>query len=112
MLSECYSLGSNNITLKYRGTFTIGNTYGIDGKFVVVDRPEKVGLNLMISLRKILNCTPCGMIAALGKDGLAHIAAPNPKFPCHEESYNPSPEYIPTAEEINSYKFMFEEDRP
>ncbi|GER45324.1 histone H3 K4-specific methyltransferase SET7/9family protein, partial [Striga asiatica] len=65
-----------------RHTHGIGNTYGIDGKFVVVDRPEKVGLNLMISLRKILNCTPCGMIAALGKDGLAHIAAPNPKFPC------------------------------
>lgn len=30
----------------------------------------------------------------------------------HEESYNPSLEYIPTQEEINSYQLMFEEDRP
>jgi ribosome biogenesis protein ERB1 len=30
----------------------------------------------------------------------------------HEESYNPSLEYIPTQEEINSYQLMDEEDRP
>lgn len=33
-------------------------------------------------------------------------------FSGHEESYNPSLEYIPTQEEINSYQLMFEEDRP
>ncbi|THG17840.1 hypothetical protein TEA_011380 [Camellia sinensis var. sinensis] len=44
--------------------------------------------------------------------GLAYIPAPKPKFPGHEESYNPSLEYIPTQEEINSYQLMFEEDRP
>ncbi|GER39853.1 ribosome biogenesis protein BOP1 homolog [Striga asiatica] len=46
------------------------------------------------------------------RQGLAYIAAPKPKLPGHEESYNPSPEYIPTPEEINSYQLMFEEDRP
>ena len=30
----------------------------------------------------------------------------------HEESYNPSVEYIPTQEEIDSYQLMYEEDRP
>lgn len=30
----------------------------------------------------------------------------------HEESYNPSLEYIPTQEEINSYQLMYDEDRP
>ena len=30
----------------------------------------------------------------------------------HEESYNPSLEYIPTQEEIDSYSLMYEEDRP
>lgn len=44
--------------------------------------------------------------------GLAYIPAPKPKLPGHEESYNPSLEYIPTQEEINSYQLMFEEDRP
>ncbi|KAK9287275.1 hypothetical protein L1049_015688 [Liquidambar formosana] len=44
--------------------------------------------------------------------GLAYIPAPKPKFPGHEESYNPSLEYIPTQEEINSYQLMYEEDRP
>lgn len=33
-------------------------------------------------------------------------------FPGHEESYNPSPEFIPTEEEIAGYKLMYEEDRP
>lgn len=33
-------------------------------------------------------------------------------FSGHEESYNPSLEYIPTQEEINAYQLMFEEDRP
>lgn len=33
-------------------------------------------------------------------------------FSGHEESYNPPVEYIPTQEEINSYKLMYEEDRP
>lgn len=46
------------------------------------------------------------------RQGLAYIPAPKPKLPGHEESYNPSPEYIPTQEEINSYQLMFEEDRP
>lgn len=43
---------------------------------------------------------------------LAYIPAPKPKLPGHEESYNPSLEYIPTQEEINSYELMYEEDRP
>ncbi|KAL0335259.1 UNVERIFIED_CONTAM: Ribosome biogenesis protein BOP1 [Sesamum radiatum] len=46
------------------------------------------------------------------RQGLAYIPAPKPKLPGHEESYNPSQEYIPTQEEINSYQLMFEEDRP
>jgi len=33
-------------------------------------------------------------------------------YPGHEESYNPSIEYIPTQEEIDSYQLMYEEDRP
>ncbi|XP_050210446.1 ribosome biogenesis protein BOP1 homolog [Mercurialis annua] len=43
---------------------------------------------------------------------LSYIPAPKPKLPGHEESYNPSLEYIPTQEEINSYQLMDEEDRP
>uniref|UniRef100_A0A2N9FNB2 Ribosome biogenesis protein BOP1 homolog n=1 Tax=Fagus sylvatica TaxID=28930 RepID=A0A2N9FNB2_FAGSY len=43
---------------------------------------------------------------------LNFIPAPKPKLPGHEESYNPSLEYIPTQEEINSYQLMYEEDRP
>ncbi|KAJ7954287.1 Ribosome biogenesis protein BOP1-like [Quillaja saponaria] len=43
---------------------------------------------------------------------LSYIPAPKPKLPGHEESYNPSPEYIPTQEEINSYQLLHEEDRP
>ncbi|XVF00040.1 hypothetical protein REPUB_Repub03eG0252100 [Reevesia pubescens] len=43
---------------------------------------------------------------------LAYIPPPKPKLPGHEESYNPSLEYIPTQEEINSYQLMYEEDRP
>ncbi|CAA0841524.1 Transducin/WD40 repeat-like superfamily protein [Striga hermonthica] len=50
--------------------------------------------------------------SSVERQGLAYIAAPKPKLPGHEESYNPSPEYIPTQEEINSYQLMFEEDRP
>ncbi|KAK6805293.1 hypothetical protein RDI58_003078 [Solanum bulbocastanum] len=49
---------------------------------------------------------------AIDRQGLAYIPAPKPKLPGHEESYNPSLEYIPTQEEINSYQLMFEEDRP
>ncbi|KAI5661611.1 hypothetical protein M9H77_20934 [Catharanthus roseus] len=41
-----------------------------------------------------------------------HVPAPKPKLPGHEESYNPSLEYIPTEEEIKSYELMYEEDRP
>ncbi|XP_076926481.1 ribosome biogenesis protein BOP1 homolog [Bidens hawaiensis] len=44
--------------------------------------------------------------------GLSYIPAPKAKLPGHEESYNPSLEYIPTQEEINAYQLMFEEDRP
>ncbi|XP_043695545.1 ribosome biogenesis protein BOP1 homolog [Telopea speciosissima] len=44
--------------------------------------------------------------------GLSYIPAPKPKLAGHEESYNPSVEYIPTQEEINSYQLMYEEDRP
>ncbi|KAJ9697624.1 hypothetical protein PVL29_009447 [Vitis rotundifolia] len=44
--------------------------------------------------------------------GLAYIPAPKSKLPGHDESYNPSLEYIPTQEEINSYQLMYEEDRP
>lgn len=39
-------------------------------------------------------------------DVLPHLSAG------HEESYNPSIEYIPTQEEITSYQLMYEEDRP
>ena len=35
-----------------------------------------------------------------------------PFFSGHEESYNPSLEYIPTQEEINSFQLMYEEDCP
>ncbi|KAI3941703.1 hypothetical protein MKX01_018293 [Papaver californicum] len=44
--------------------------------------------------------------------GLRFIPPPKAKLPGHEESYNPSLEYIPTQEEITSYELMFEEDRP
>ncbi|KFK37303.1 hypothetical protein AALP_AA4G239700 [Arabis alpina] len=43
---------------------------------------------------------------------LTYIPPPKPKLPGHEESYNPSLEYIPTEEEKASYELMFEEDRP
>ncbi|KAJ0987543.1 hypothetical protein J5N97_005899 [Dioscorea zingiberensis] len=46
------------------------------------------------------------------RHGLSYIPAPKPKLPGHEESYNPSVEYIPSQEEINSYQLMYEEDRP
>ncbi|BFG38031.1 hypothetical protein CerSpe_243050 [Prunus speciosa] len=50
---------------------------------------------------------------SMGKnDHLSYIPAPKPKLPGHEESFNPSLEYIPTQEEINSYQLMYEEDRP
>ncbi|CAL2264723.1 unnamed protein product [Prunus armeniaca] len=45
-------------------------------------------------------------------DLLSYIPAPKPKFPGHGESFNPSLEYIPTQEEINSYQLMYEEDHP
>lgn len=50
--------------------------------------------------------------AAEKANRLAYIPAPKPKLPGHEESYNPSLEYIPTQEELNSYQLMYEEDRP
>ncbi|VVA93192.1 unnamed protein product [Arabis nemorensis] len=43
---------------------------------------------------------------------LTYIPPPKLKLPGHEESYNPSLEYIPTEEEKASYELMFEEDRP
>ncbi|RLM85158.1 hypothetical protein C2845_PM04G08930 [Panicum miliaceum] len=46
------------------------------------------------------------------RQGLSYISAPKPNLPGHEESYNPSVEYIPTQEEIASYQLMYEEDRP
>lgn len=46
------------------------------------------------------------------RHGLSYIPPPKPKLPGHEESYNPSVEYIPTQEEIDSYQLMYEEDRP
>ncbi|CAA6664113.1 unnamed protein product [Spirodela intermedia] len=46
------------------------------------------------------------------RHGLSYIPAPKPKLPGHDESYNPSVEYIPTQEEINSYQLMYDEDRP
>ncbi|KAL1537741.1 Ribosome biogenesis protein 1 [Salvia divinorum] len=53
-----------------------------------------------------------GEASSADRQGLAYIPAPKPKLPGHEESYNPSLEYIPTQEEINAYQLMFEEDRP
>ncbi|GAB2295775.1 Ribosome bioproteinsis protein 1 [Dionaea muscipula] len=44
--------------------------------------------------------------------GLPYIPPPKPMLPGHEESYNPSLEYIPTQEEMNSYQLLPEEDRP
>ncbi|KAH9606236.1 hypothetical protein KSS87_005694 [Heliosperma pusillum] len=44
--------------------------------------------------------------------GLSFIPPPKQKLPGHEESYNPSLEYIPSQEEIDSYLLMYEEDRP
>ncbi|KAI3995560.1 hypothetical protein MKX01_023305 [Papaver californicum] len=46
------------------------------------------------------------------RHGLNYIPPPKPKLPGHEESYNPSLEYIPTQEEISAYELMYEEDRP
>ncbi|KAF7074330.1 hypothetical protein CFC21_079220 [Triticum aestivum] len=46
------------------------------------------------------------------RQGLSYIPAPKPNLPGHEESYNPSVEYIPTQEEIDNYQLMYEEDRP
>ncbi|XP_072962483.1 ribosome biogenesis protein BOP1 homolog [Typha angustifolia] len=46
------------------------------------------------------------------RPGLSYIPAPKPKLAGHEESYNPSVEFIPTQEEVNSYQLMYEEDRP
>ncbi|KAF5781751.1 putative transcription factor WD40-like family [Helianthus annuus] len=46
------------------------------------------------------------------RHGLSYIPAPKAKLPGHDESYNPSLEYIPTQEEISAYQLMFEEDRP
>ncbi|CAL4998536.1 unnamed protein product [Urochloa decumbens] len=46
------------------------------------------------------------------RHGLSYIPAPKPNLPGHEESYNPSVEYVPTQEEIDSYQLMYEEDRP
>ncbi|XP_066344555.1 ribosome biogenesis protein BOP1 homolog [Miscanthus floridulus] len=46
------------------------------------------------------------------RHGLSYIPPPKPKLPGHEESYNPSIEYIPTQEEIDSYQLMYEEDHP
>ncbi|ONI00963.1 hypothetical protein PRUPE_6G114000 [Prunus persica] len=45
-------------------------------------------------------------------DHLSYIPAPKPKLPGHEESFNPSIEYIPTQEEISSYQLTYEEDHP
>ncbi|KAI3911579.1 hypothetical protein MKW98_006782 [Papaver atlanticum] len=39
-------------------------------------------------------------------------SGPTEKRLGHEESYNPSLEYIPTQEEISGYELMYEEDRP
>ncbi|KAJ4717395.1 Ribosome biogenesis protein BOP1-like [Melia azedarach] len=50
--------------------------------------------------------------AAEKANRLAYIPAPKSKLPGHEESYNPSLEYIPTQEELNSYQLMYDEDRP
>ncbi|CAA3028530.1 ribosome biogenesis BOP1 homolog isoform X2 [Olea europaea subsp. europaea] len=46
------------------------------------------------------------------RQGLAHIPAPKFKLPGHEESFNPSGEYIPSQEEINALQLIPEEDRP
>ncbi|KAL1217867.1 putative ribosome biogenesis protein BOP1 [Cardamine amara subsp. amara] len=43
---------------------------------------------------------------------LTYIPPPKLKLPGHDESYNPSLEYIPTEEEKASYELMYEEDRP
>jgi hypothetical protein len=44
--------------------------------------------------------------------GLSYIPAPKPKLPGHAESYNPSEEYVPTAEERQAYDMMEDHERP
>ncbi|KAL2473761.1 Transducin/WD40 repeat-like superfamily protein [Forsythia ovata] len=46
------------------------------------------------------------------RQGLTHIPAPKFKLPGHEESFNPSGEYILSQEEINAHQLLPEEDRP
>lgn len=53
---------------------------------------------LAFFLESKLTCSACGWV---------HFSLSG-----HDESYNPSSEYIPTQEEINSYQLMYEEDRP
>lgn len=44
--------------------------------------------------------------------GLTRIAAPKPELPGNEESYNPPPEYLPTAAEKAAHAALEDEDRP
>ncbi|KAL5725176.1 Ribosome biogenesis protein 1 [Ranunculus cassubicifolius] len=46
------------------------------------------------------------------RQGLSYIPPPKPKLAGHDESYNPSVEFIPTQEEINKYMLLPEEERP
>ncbi|CAN0878292.1 Ribosome biogenesis protein BOP1 homolog [Linum grandiflorum] len=43
---------------------------------------------------------------------LTYIPPPRPKLPGHEESYNPSSEFLLSKEEIDGTELMDEEDRP
>ncbi|MEW5319093.1 MAG: hypothetical protein WDW38_010263 [Sanguina aurantia] len=44
--------------------------------------------------------------------GLTYIPAAKPKLPTHNESYNPSAEYLPTQEERDTWEMSHPEDRP
>eukprot|EP00241_Pyramimonas_parkeae_P017894 CAMPEP_0114284504 /NCGR_PEP_ID=MMETSP0059-20121206/4683_1 /TAXON_ID=36894 /ORGANISM="Pyramimonas parkeae, Strain CCMP726" /LENGTH=811 /DNA_ID=CAMNT_0001405329 /DNA_START=33 /DNA_END=2468 /DNA_ORIENTATION=- len=51
-------------------------------------------------------------IAEKTANRLTYIPPPKPKLPGHEESYNPSPEFVPTEEEKAAYDMMDPMDRP
>ncbi|KAL5702799.1 Ribosome biogenesis protein 1 [Ranunculus cassubicifolius] len=46
------------------------------------------------------------------RQGLSYIPPPKPKLAGHDESYNPSVEFIPTQEEINKFMLLPEDERP
>ncbi|KAE8691598.1 Transducin/WD40 repeat-like superfamily protein isoform 2 [Hibiscus syriacus] len=93
-------------------------TKHIDVKYHFVREIFEEGKILLQKITTLEN--PADMMTKVGDDSssadrtmhLAYIPLIKPKLSGHEESYNPSLEYIPTQEEINSYQLTYEEDRP